>query len=126
MSNQKKTTPVTKKTTYYATPFKDYFRALDEIDKGQRYTKEYGSVLILGLVEEIGEMARAYLAEHGRKPTNLAAQADETYEQELGDILVSILRFARIKKINLDERIQYSLSKIQKRRAQPKQAPSQP
>lgn len=120
--------PKTKKTSrahYYSTPFRDYFRILDEIDKGQRYNKEYGSVLILGLVEELGEMARAYLAEHGRKPSNLAAQADETYEQELGDILVSILRFARIKKINLDERVRYSLAKIQKRRTQPKQAPSQ-
>jgi NTP pyrophosphatase (non-canonical NTP hydrolase) len=120
MSDSTKTTHKTK-ANYYATPFRDYFRALDEIDKGQRYNKEFGSVLILGLVEEIGEMARAYLAEHGRKPTNLAAQADETYEQELGDILVAIIRFARIKKINLDERIKYSLAKIHKRRSQPKQ-----
>lgn len=78
-------------------------------------------MLILTLVEEVGEMARAYLAKHGRKKTNLAAQADETYEQELGDILVAILRFARVKKINLDERINYSLTKIQKRQTQPKQ-----
>jgi len=120
MSDPKKQ-PAHPKTTYYATPFRDYFRILDEIDKGQRYNKEFGSVLILGLVEEIGEMARAYLAEHGRKPTNLAAQADETYEQELGDILVAIIRFARIKKINLDERIRYSLAKIHKRRTQPKE-----
>ena len=68
-------------------------------------------MLILSLVEEIGEMARAYLAEHGRKKTNLAAQRDETYEQELGDILVSILRFARVKNINLHDRIMYSLEK---------------
>ena len=102
------------------TPFGKYFKELDEIDKGARYSKEYGSMLILTMVEEIGEMARAYLAKHGRKPSNLAAQADETYEQELGDILVSILRFARIKKINLDERVMYSLKKIKKRREEPK------
>lgn len=111
-----------KKQPYYSTPFKDYFRLLDEIDKGSRYNKEFGSVLILSLVEEIGEMARAYLAEHGRKPTNLAAQADETYEQELGDILLTILRFARIKKINLHDRLMYSLRKIEKRKRQPKPA----
>jgi NTP pyrophosphatase (non-canonical NTP hydrolase) len=120
--NQKAAKPPRTRANYYATPFKDYFRALDEIDKGRKYNKEFGSVLILGLVEEIGEMARAYLAEHGRKPSNLAAQADETYEQELGDILVAIIRFARIKKINLDERIKYSLAKIHKRRTQPKLA----
>jgi NTP pyrophosphatase (non-canonical NTP hydrolase) len=104
-----------------STPFSTYFRQLDSIDEDLKDTEEYGSILILSLVEEIGEMARAYLAEHGRKPTNLAAQRDETYEEELGDILVSILRFARIKQINLDERVQYSLQKIEKRREQPKQ-----
>lgn len=102
------------------TPFGSYMKQLDKIDRGVRYSKEYGSFLILSLVEEVGEMARAYLAKHGRKPTNLAAQTDETYEEELGDILVSILRFARIKKINLDERVTYSLQKIAKRRNEPK------
>ncbi len=109
-----------KSRAYYSTPFRDYFRILDQIDKGTRVNKEFGSFLILTLVEEIGEMSRAYLAKHGRKPTNLAAQNDETYEQELGDILVSVLRFARIKKINLHERIMYSLEKIEKRKTQPK------
>lgn len=105
----------------FATPFGKYFRYLDKIDRGQRYSKEYGSIMILSIVEEVGEMARAYLAEHGRKKTNLAAQADESYEQELGDILLTILRFARVKKINLDERLMYSLKKIEKRRNAPKQ-----
>ncbi|MEK9175943.1 MAG: MazG nucleotide pyrophosphohydrolase domain-containing protein, partial [Patescibacteria group bacterium] len=64
---------------------------------------------------------RAYLAEHGRKATNLAAQADETYKQEMGDILVSILRLARIKKLNLHDAMMYSLKKIEKRKTEPKQ-----
>lgn len=97
-----------------------YFKYLDQADKGARLSKEFGSILILQLVEEVGEMARAYLAEHGRKPTNIAAQKDETYEQELGDIIVTILRFARIKKINLHDRIMYSLQKIEKRQLTPK------
>ena len=105
---------------YHATPFGEYFRYLDQIDKGKRNTKEFGSIMILSLVEEIGEMARAYLAEHGRKPTNIAAQQDETYQQELGDIMLVILRFARVKKINLHDRIMYSLQKIETRREQPK------
>lgn len=116
-----------KKTTlpsnqYFDTPFNKYFRILDEIDKGKRYSKEYGSIMILGLMEEVGEMARAYLAEHGRKQTNLAAQADESYRQELGDLLVTIIRFARIKRIDLDEIIMYSLDKIKRRASQPKPA----
>ena len=95
---------------------------LDEIDKGKRNNHEFGSILLLTLLEELGEMARAYLAEHGRKKTNLSAQSDETVEQELGDIMVSILRYARIKKINLHDRVMYSLNKILARRQKPKGA----
>jgi NTP pyrophosphatase (non-canonical NTP hydrolase) len=76
--------------------------------------------MILSLLEELGEMSRAYLAEHGRKKTNIAAQADESYEQELGDLLVTILRFARIKNINLHDRIIYTLEKIEARKKKPK------
>ena len=101
-------------------PFGKYFTYLDRIDENVKTTDEYGSFLILSLVEEVGEMARAYLAKHGRKGTNLAAQKDETYQQELGDILVAIVRFAKVKNINLDQRIMYSLRKIEKRKINPK------
>jgi NTP pyrophosphatase (non-canonical NTP hydrolase) len=101
-------------------PFGKYFRKLDTIDTDLKNSEEFGSILILSLVEEVGEMSRAYLAKHGRKPTNLSAQQDETYQQELGDILVAIIRFARIKNINLDQRIMYTLRKIERRKKQPK------
>lgn len=103
-----------------STPFGVYINELERIDKDLKDSKEFGSFLILTLVEEVGEMARAYLAKHGRKKSNIAAQKDETYEQELGDILVAIFRFARIKNINLDKRIRYSMTKISKRRKFPK------
>jgi len=106
---------------FLKTPFGAYFHELDQIDKKVRSTQEWGSMLILTIVEEVGEMARAYLAKHGRKPTNISAQKDEQYEQELGDILVAIIRFARIKKINLDSAIKYSLDKIRVRQTKPKQ-----
>lgn len=102
-------------------PFGKYFTYLDRVDQNIKKNDEFGSILILSLVEEVGEMARAYLAKHGRKGTNLAAQKDETYQQELGDILVAIVRFARVKNINLDQRIMYSLRKIEKRKNKPKE-----
>jgi len=102
-------------------PFGKYFNKLDNIDGDLKGSEEFGSILILNLVEEVGEMARAYLAKHGRKPTNLSAQQDETYKQELGDILVAIIRFARVKNINLDQRIMYTLRKIEARKTKPKQ-----
>lgn len=101
-------------------PFGRYFRYLDEADTKIKGSQEFGSMLILTLVEEIGEMARAYLAKHGRKPYNLAAQKDEAYEQEMGDIIVAILRFARIKNIDLHKRIMYSIRKIRYRQKIPK------
>lgn len=112
---------MTKKRTHHKSPFAEYFNLLSRIDRGKRYSHEYGSVLILSLVEEVGEIARAYLAEHGRKPSNLAAQRDETYEQELGDLVVTILRFARIKNINLDEYVRRTLTKIETRKSKPKE-----
>src|SRR5579885_1172457 len=96
-----------------SSPFGKYFKYLDRIDTDLKNQEEFGSILILSIVEELGEMARAYIAKHRRKPTNLAAQKDEEYQQELGDILVSIIRFARIKNINLDQRIMYTLRKIE-------------
>jgi NTP pyrophosphatase (non-canonical NTP hydrolase) len=120
MNNQKFTNKTLNQKKYINSPFGEYFRRLDEIDKKVKYTREYGSFLILGLLEELGEMSRAYLAKHGRKPTNIAALEDETYEQELGDILVAVLRFARIKGVNLDERITYTLDKLEKRKTSPK------
>ena len=101
-------------------PFGKYFKHLDRIDKDFKNADEFGSIMILSMLEELGEMSRAYLAKHGRKPTNLAAQGDETYEQELGDMLVAIIRFARIKNINLDQRIMYTIRKIERRKKQPK------
>ena len=109
-----------KSTKKQHSTFGKYIAYLDQIDTDLKYSQEFGSFLILSLVEEIGEMARAYLAKHGRKSTNIAAQQDEAYEQELGDIVVSILRFARIKNINLHKRIMYSLNKIKRRRLEPK------
>ena len=99
----------------------DYISQLRELEREEIKTnKEYGSTLILAIMEEIGEIARAYLAEHGRKPRNIKAQQDETYKQELGDLLVSILKLAVYKNINLDHRIEYTLKKIQQRKKKPK------
>ncbi len=100
---------------------KEYIEMIREIDKDTPREKEYGSILILQLVEEIGEISRAYLAEHGRKPTNVLAQRDETYKQELGDLIVSILRLAIDKNINLDHRVLYTLKKIKRRKLKPKE-----
>lgn len=100
----------------------DYIELLKSLEEDEiKKNTEYGSILILALMEEVGEIARAYLAEHGRKPTNLSAQRDETYKHEVGDLLVSIMKLAIYKNINLDKRIRYTISKIRRRKLHPKQ-----
>ena len=92
---------------------------MKELEKNDIKTnKEYGSTLILGIIEEVGEIARAYLAEHGKKRTNIRAQKDETYKQELGDLLASIIKLAVYKNINLDKRLNYTLNKIRHRKTE--------
>ena len=97
----------------------EYTEILRDLEKDELVNQEYGTILILGIVEEVGEIARAYLAEHGRKPNNLRAQRDETYKQELGDLLASILKLAVYKNIDLDERLTYTLNKIRRRKSKP-------
>jgi len=98
----------------------EYIALVKELEKEEIKQKEYGSILILSIMEEVGEMARAYLAEHGRKATNITAQQDETYKQELGDLLLSIFKLAIYKNINLDKRLVYTLRKIRYRKLHPK------
>ncbi len=94
----------------------DYQNELKQFDRNIYRPKDYTSMLILGIVEEVGEMSRAYLARKGRKPINKRARLDETYKQEMGDIILAIMKMANIKKIDLEKQIQYSLKKIKKRK----------
>jgi len=95
----------------------DYQKELAKIDKGRKGARlqDYTSMLILAIVEEVGEMARAYLTKKGRKPRDKRAQTDETYKQELGDIILAIMKLANLRDIDLDKQIKYSLKKIKQR-----------
>jgi NTP pyrophosphatase (non-canonical NTP hydrolase) len=60
-------------------------------------TKKYGhskdpNIILLFLMEELGEVARAYLAEKGHKQGN--DRVTESFRQELGDVFYLILRLA--------------------------------
>ena len=105
-------------TTNFDTPFNKYFARLEKIFPNE--TEEFSPFLILRIMEETGEMARACLAKHGRKQNNLCAQNDETYIEEMGDLLISVMHLAQIKNINLDELIDRSLTKLEARQTHPK------
>ena len=93
----------------------DYQKELSQFDKAKK-PRDYTSMLILAIVEEVGEVSRAYLAKKGRKGKHHRAIYDETYKQELGDIILAIMKLANIKNIDLDKQIQYSLKKIKRRK----------
>ena len=95
----------------------EYQKELSKVDKGKK-PRDYTSMLILAIVEEVSEVARAYLAKKGRKGKHHRAVQDETYKQELGDIILAIMKLANIKNIDLDKQIQYSLRKIKRRKLQ--------
>lgn len=99
-----------------AKTFSDYQNQLTQIDKGIKRPHEYTSMLILSIVEEVGEVARAYLARIGRKPINPRAHKDESYKQELGDIILAIMKLASLRHIDMDKQIERSLQKIKKRK----------
>ena len=52
------------------------------------------TIILLFLMEELGEVARAYLKEGGHKAGN--DRVTETFRQEMGDVFLLLLRLAKI------------------------------
>lgn len=70
-------------------------------------------ITLLFLLEELGEVARAFLKEEGHKETNNRIQ--ETFKQELGDVFYLVLRLAWSKNIDLEKSLDYTLKKLETR-----------
>lgn len=69
-------------------------------------------IILLYLMEELGEVARAFLKETGHKSTN--NRITESYKHEIGDVMFLILRLANVTGINLEEELEYTLDKVRK------------
>ncbi len=70
-------------------------------------------IILLFLLEELGEVARAFLKEEGHKEDN--KRIIETYSQEMGDVFFLLLRLAYVKDINLEEQLDHTLQKLHTR-----------
>lgn len=71
-------------------------------------TKELGhsedpTIILLFLMEELGEVARAYLKEGGHKKGN--DRVTESFRQEMGDVFYLLLRLAAVTGTNLEEEL---------------------
>lgn len=70
-------------------------------------------VLLLFLVEEIGEVIRAYMKESGHKEDN--NRITETYKEELGDVFFLLLSLAAADNIDLEKQLDRTIRKLKTR-----------
>jgi len=71
-------------------------------------------IILLFLMEELGEVARAYLKEQGHKKSN--DRVTETFREELGDVLYLILRLAAVTNTDLEKELTKTEKKLLKSR----------
>ena len=68
------------------------------------------TIILLFLMEELGEVARAYLKEEGHKAGN--NRVTETFRQEMGDVFLLLLRLAAVTNTNLEEMLEKTEDKL--------------
>ena len=93
---------------------KDY---QDDIDKTlQPYAKPYWDPLsnLARLIEEVGEVARILNHQFGDKPKK-PGEEHEMLEDELADVLYSVLCIANSQGIELDEPFKKAIAKLETR-----------
>lgn len=69
------------------------------------------TIILLFLMEELGEVARAYLKEGGHKREN--DRVTETFRQEMGDVFYLLLRLASVTKTNLEDELEKTEKKLE-------------
>ncbi len=69
-------------------------------------------IILLFLLEELGEAARAYLKENGYKEGN--NRVTESFKQELGDVLLLLLRLSYVTGTDLEKQLHYTQKKLLK------------
>ena len=67
-------------------------------------------IILLFLMEELGEVARAYLKEQGHKKSN--DRVTETFREELGDVFYLILRLAAVTNTDLEKELNKTEKKL--------------
>ncbi len=81
-------------------------------ERGWEYWKPHE--ILARLVEEVGEFARLVNHEYGPKKKKVG-EAEQHFEEELGDIIYTLTCFANSHNIDLDEALKKSLEKVQSR-----------
>ncbi len=92
----------------------DYQKQID--DSVQPYAKPYWDPLsqLASIIEEVGEISRILNHKYGDKPKK-PADIHNSLEDELADILFSIICLANSENIQLDEPLQRTIAKLNTR-----------
>lgn len=90
---------------------RDLQKKIDDIL--QDYEKPYWEPLsnVARLVEEVGEVARIINHRHGDKPKK-PTELDDDLEDELADVLWTVICLANQEKVDLDKGIQRAIDKL--------------
>ena len=93
---------------------KKYQKELDKFFKENRWPYWPPLVILARLFEECGELARVINHLYGKKPKK-KMEAEQDLEEEVGDILYTLICFANSLNIDLDRAIKKSFKKVIKR-----------
>lgn len=93
---------------------KDYQKRID--DTVQKYEKPYWHPLsqLARIVEEVGEVARILNHEYGDKPKK-PGEIHDKLEDEIADVMYSLLCLANTHNIDMDEPLQKAIAKLETR-----------
>jgi NTP pyrophosphatase (non-canonical NTP hydrolase) len=95
-------------------PIKDYQKELDNWFKEKNWKYWQALSILARLYEECGEFARLVNHLYGEKPKR-DDEKEQEMEEEIGDIIYTLICFANAHNIDLDRAIRKSLDKVIKR-----------
>ena len=93
---------------------KKYQKELDDFFKKNGWKYWHSLAQFTRLVEETGELARILNHLYGEKPKK-STEAKQELEEEIGDVIYTLICLANSQKIDLDKAIRKSLDKVAKR-----------
>lgn len=93
---------------------KKYQKKLDKLFKKNQWPYWPPLAMLARLFEEGGELARLVNHLYGNKPKK-KTESKQDLEEEIGDILYTMICFANALNIDLDEAMEKSLKKAEKR-----------
>ena len=93
---------------------KKYQKELDKYYKKEGWEYWPPLSILARLVEEVGEFARLVNSAHGPKKKRVD-EKEQDPEDEIGDILYTLICYANSQKLDLDRSIRKSLDKVARR-----------